>query len=161
MYCYLITIKKEGLKRADLIPGKIIPAGLISQRAAGWRLMGKTIAFTDGIFDILHATHISSLSLAAAEADLLIVGLNADSSVKKLKGEGHPVNDQDTRALLLVSLLMVDGVVIFDEETPLELIKILLPDVLIKSGDHKPETIVGAKEVRAAGGRIVINPLPD
>jgi len=146
------------LKRADLIPGKIIPAGLLSQKAAGWRLLGKTIAFTDGIFDILHASHISSLSLAAAEADLLIVGLNGDSSVKKLK-EAQPVNNQDARALLLVSLVMVDGVVIFEEETPLALIKLLLPDVLIKTGDAKQD-VVGAKEVKAAGGRVVINPPP-
>jgi D-beta-D-heptose 7-phosphate kinase/D-beta-D-heptose 1-phosphate adenosyltransferase len=78
------------LKRADLIPGKIIPAGLLSQRAAGWRLMGKSIAFTDGIFDTLDTGHISSLSLAAAEADLLIVGLNADSFCKKNKRQRSP-----------------------------------------------------------------------
>jgi rfaE bifunctional protein nucleotidyltransferase chain/domain len=147
------------LKRADLIPGKIIPVGLISQRAAGWRLMGKTIAFTDGIFSSINAGHLSSLSLAAAEADLLIVGLNADSSVKKLKGGDFMAQDQDARALQLASLLMVDGVVIFEEETPLALIKLLLPDVLIKTGDAKQE-VVGAKEVRAAGGRVVINPPP-
>ena len=119
--------------------------------------MGKTIAFTDGIFSSLQAGHISSLSLAAAEADLLIVGLNGDRSVRKLKGEDFMVHEQDARALLLASLVMVDGVVIFEEETPLELIKLLMPDVLIKTGDGKQE-VVGAKEVRAAGGRVVINP---
>ena len=146
------------MKRADLIPGKIVPIDLLSLKVAGWRLLGKTIAFTDGIFDVLHAGHISLLSRAAAETDLLIVGLNADVSVKKLKGENLPVNNQDARALLLVSLVMVDAVVIFEEETPLELIKLLMPDILVKAGDFKPGEIPGAKEVMAAGGRVVILP---
>lgn len=121
--------------------------------------MGRSIAFTNGVFDILHAGHIFSLSQAAKEADLLIVGVNSDDSVKRLKGNSRPVNNQDSRALLLASLLMVDAVVIFEEDTPLELINTIKPDVLVKGGDYTIEQIVGAKEVMTNGGRIVINPV--
>jgi len=115
--------------------------------------------FTNGVFDILHPGHIFSLSQAAKEADFLVVGLNSDDSVKRLKGHQRPVNSQDSRALLLASLLMVDAVVIFDEDTPLELIGSIKPDVLAKGGDYTLEQIVGAKEVIANGGRVVINPV--
>ena len=122
-------------------------------------MQNKTIAFTNGVFDILHEGHIFSLSQAAGEADLLIVGLNADSSVKKLKGNSRPVNKQQSRAIVLASLQMVDAVIIFYEETPLELIKTILPDVLVKGGDYKPEEVAGAAEVIANGGKVVINPI--
>jgi len=123
--------------------------------------LGKSIAFTNGVFDILHPGHIFSLSQAAREADFLIVGVNADDSVKRLKGKARPVNDQDSRALILASLLMVDGVVIFEEDTPLELINSIKPDVLVKGGDYTVEEIVGANEVKLNGGRVVINSLID
>jgi D-beta-D-heptose 7-phosphate kinase/D-beta-D-heptose 1-phosphate adenosyltransferase len=127
-----------------------------------WKLPGKKIAFTNGVFDILHPGHIHSLSVAAREADYLVVGLNSDASVKRLKGPDRPVNDEQSRALLLASLVAVDAVVIFEEDTPLELVKLLSPDVLVKGGDYKIEQIAGAKEVQAAGGKVVINPiLPD
>ena len=119
---------------------------------------GRTgIAFTNGVFDILHPGHIFSLSQAAKEAAFLVVGVNSDSSVKRLKGETRPVNNQDARALVLASLVMVDAVILFEEDTPLELIKTLWPDVLVKGGDYSVEEIVGAKEVIANGGRVVIN----
>ncbi len=121
--------------------------------------MGRTIAFTNGVFDILHPGHIFSLSQAAKEADLLIVGVNSDESVKRLKGENRPVNKQDARILILASLIMIDAVVIFEEDTPHDLIKAILPDVLVKGGDYTLEQIVGAKEVIANGGRVVINPI--
>lgn len=121
--------------------------------------MGKSIVFTNGVFDILHPGHVFSLSQAAKEADFLVVGLNSDNSVKRLKGQQRPVNDQDSRALLLASLLMVDAVVIFEEDTPLELINSIEPDVLVKGGDYTIENIVGAKEVIVNGGRVVINPV--
>jgi len=124
-----------------------------------WRLLGKTIAFTNGCFDILHQGHIASLSDAAREADILIAGVNSDASARRLKGEHRPVNSQDARAILLASLLMVDAVILFEEDTPLELIKAIGPDVLVKGGDYTLEQIVGAKEVIAAGGRVVINPI--
>ena len=121
--------------------------------------MGKKISFTNGVFDILHQGHIFSLSQAAKEGDYLVVGLNADVSVKRLKGESRPVNDQDSRALILASLVMVDAVVLFEEDTQLELIKAILPDVLVKGGDYTVEQIAGAKEVIKNGGKVVINPI--
>ena len=123
--------------------------------------MGRSIVFTNGVFDILHPGHIFSLSQAAKEADFLIVGLNSDESVKRLKGKQRPINHQDSRALILASLLMVDVVVIFEEDTPLQLINTIKPDVLVKGGDYTIEQIVGAKEVIEQGGRVVINPLVD
>jgi D-beta-D-heptose 7-phosphate kinase/D-beta-D-heptose 1-phosphate adenosyltransferase len=123
--------------------------------------MGRSIVFTNGVFDILHPGHIFSLSQAAKEADFLIVGLNSDESVKRLKGKQRPINHQDSRALILASLLMVDVVVIFEEDTPLQLINTIKPDVLVKGGDYAIEQIVGAKEVIEQGGRVVINPLVD
>lgn len=123
--------------------------------------MRKKVAFTNGVFDILHKGHIASLSQAAAEADYLIVALNTDASVKRLKGEGRPVNNQEARAILMASLVMVDAVVLFDEDTPLELIKTIMPDVLVKGGDYTIEEIAGAKEVIANGGRVVVNPILD
>ena len=149
------------MKRADCIPEKIFTSEQILKKLSQLRLLKKKIAFTNGVFDILHQGHIFSLSQAAKEADFLIVGLNSDSSVKRLKGETRPINNQDSRALLLASLVMVDAVVIFEEDTPLELIKTILPDVMVKGGDYTVEQIAGAKEVIANGGKVVINPLLD
>ena len=147
------------MNRADLIPAKIFTAEQFVHTAAQWRVTGKKIAFTNGVFDILHEGHIFSLSQAAKEADYLIVGLNADASVKRLKGDSRPINQQMSRALVMASLVMVDAVVIFEEDTPLELIKSFLPDVMIKGGDYTVEQIAGAREVIANGGRVVINPI--
>jgi D-beta-D-heptose 7-phosphate kinase/D-beta-D-heptose 1-phosphate adenosyltransferase len=149
------------VKRADCIPEKIFTTELIVQRVSQWRLLSKKIAFTNGVFDLLHPGHIYSLSQAAKEADFLIVGLNSDASVKRLKGESRPINNQDARSLLLASLLVVDAVVLFEEDTPTELIKAIMPDVLVKGGDYAMEQIAGAKEVIANGGRVVINQLVD
>jgi rfaE bifunctional protein nucleotidyltransferase chain/domain len=124
-----------------------------------WKLLSKTISFTNGCFDILHPGHIASLSEAALEADFLVVGLNSDLSARRLKGTGRPIMDEQSRALMLASLLMVDAVVIFEEDTPLSLIELVKPDVLVKGGDYTMDQIVGAKEVIAAGGRVVINPI--
>lgn len=147
------------MKAAHSIPAKICSTEEIQRRVAQWRLKGKTIAFTNGCFDILHAGHIASLSEAARVADFLIVGLNADSSVKGLKGPGRPINDEQSRAVLLASLCLVDAVVLFSDPTPLELIKLVMPDFLVKGGDYKIEDIAGAREVLAAGGKVLINPI--
>lgn len=147
------------MNRTDLIPQKILTAEQAVQKTAQWRILGKKISFTNGVFDILHQGHIFSLSQAAKEGDYLVVGLNADVSVKRLKGESRPVNDQDSRALILASLVMVDAVVLFEEDTPLVLIKAILPDILVKGGDYTVEQIAGAKEVIANGGKVVINPI--
>lgn len=147
------------MRAANSIPDKILSVEEMIRRVAQWRLLGKRIAFTNGCFDILHAGHIASLSEAAKVADILIVGLNADSSVKQLKGPDRPVNNEESRALILASLCLVDAVVLFSDPTPLELIKLVLPDFLVKGGDYKIEEIVGAKEVLEAGGKVLINPI--
>ena len=147
------------MRKPEIIETKILSLPDALRRINQWRITEKTIAFTNGCFDILHRGHIYSLSQAAKEADYLIVGLNSDSSTRQLKGPGRPINDQQARAIVLASLLMVDMVVIFDEETPLELIKALMPDVIVKGGDYTEEQIAGAKEVKANAGRVVINPI--
>ena len=101
--------------------------------------------------------HIYSLSQAAAEADFLIVGINSDASTKRLKGESRPIHNEKSRSIIIASLVMVDAVIIFEEDTPFNLINTLLPDVLVKGGDYTLDQIVGAKEVMANGGRVVIN----
>ncbi len=147
------------MKRADLIPSRILTQDQAARKAGALRLSGKKIAFTNGVFDILHQGHIFSLSEAAKTADFLFVGLNADASVKRLKGESRPVNSQESRALLLASLLMVDAVVIFEEDTPLNLITAIMPDVLVKGGDYTIDQVAGAKEVIGNGGQVIINPI--
>jgi rfaE bifunctional protein nucleotidyltransferase chain/domain len=147
------------VKKSDFISGRIFSRLEIIQKISQWKVLDKKIAFTNGVFDIIHKGHIFSLSQAAAEADYLIVGLNSDASVKRLKGQNRPVNNEESRALVLASLIIVDAVVIFEEDTPLELINIIMPDVLVKGGDYTIEQIAGAKEVIANGGRVIINPI--
>lgn len=147
------------MKNPDFIQSKIYTLPELIKQDSRWKFLGKKTVFTNGCFDILHRGHIYSLTQAAKEADILIIGVNSDASVRKLKGKHRPVNDQDSRVLLLASLVMVDAVVIFEEDTPLELISAILPDVLVKGGDYTLEEIVGAKEVSANGGRVVINPI--
>ncbi len=121
-----------------------------------WRRKGRKIAFTNGCFDIVHPGHISLLTQARNTADRLVVGLNSDSSVTRLKGEGRPVQSEAARAAVLSSLELVDMVVIFDEDTPLDLIAAVRPDVLIKGADYKLETVVGADVVQEYGGKVVL-----
>ncbi|MCA6482367.1 MAG: D-glycero-beta-D-manno-heptose 1-phosphate adenylyltransferase [Chitinophagaceae bacterium] len=147
------------MKTVEAIRQKIILPEQLVHQAYGWKMKGKTIAFTNGCFDILHEGHIFSLSSAAKEADYLIVGLNSDSSTRSLKGPERPINHEQSRALMLASLIMVDAVVIFNESTPLQLIQLLEPDVLVKGGDYQPDQVVGAQEVIAKGGKVVINAL--
>ncbi|MFT4023955.1 MAG: D-glycero-beta-D-manno-heptose 1-phosphate adenylyltransferase [Flavihumibacter sp.] len=148
------------MKNAAIIPQKIHTLASLRHAVHTWRFLGKKIVFTNGVFDIVHRGHIYSLSQAAQEGDVLIVGINADASVKRLnKGPERPINDQQSRALLVASLLMVDAVIIFEEDTPYELITALLPDVLVKGGDYRVEQVVGHKEVIANGGSVVINPM--
>ncbi len=149
------------MKATKHIQQKILDAHLLQQELMRWRKFSKKIAFTNGCFDILHAGHIHSLMQAASFADILIVGLNSDASTKRLKGDGRPVNNEQNRALLLASLVMVDAVVLFDEDTPFQLITSIMPDVLVKGGDYTVDTIIGAKEVMASGGSVEIIPLVD
>ncbi len=147
------------MKNIHAVANKIFSLPALDRQVAAWRLLGRTISFTNGVFDILHEGHIFSLCQAAKEADYLVVGLNADESVKRLKGEERPINNENSRALVLASLMMVDAVVLFSDDTPKQLIESMLPDVLVKGGDYTIETVVGAKEVMDKGGRVVINPL--
>jgi D-beta-D-heptose 7-phosphate kinase/D-beta-D-heptose 1-phosphate adenosyltransferase len=147
------------MRKADAIPAKIYDLQTLLRVVNGWRVNGDTISFTNGVFDLLHEGHIFSLSQAASEAKRLVVAINSDASVKRLKGNDRPLNPQQARALVMASLVMVDAVIVFEEDTPIELIKILLPDVLVKGGDYTVDQIAGASEVLAHGGRVVINPL--
>ena len=147
------------MKNPDFIRNKIYELPELKRQMTRWHFLGKKVSFTNGCFDILHEGHIFSLLSAAQEADFLIVAINTDLSVKKIKGRDRPVNNQHSRALLLAALVMVDAVILFDEETPRELIASLLPDVLLNGGDYTEDQIAGAREVRANGGRIVINPI--
>lgn len=119
-----------------------------------WNKSGSKIVFTNGCFDLVHRGHIDYLSKAADLGDVLIIGLNTDNSVSRLKGNKRPIIDQESRALLLASLFFVSAVVLFDEDTPYELIIMIQPDVLVKGADYKPEEIVGYDVVSAKGGRV-------
>jgi len=130
-------------------------------QAAEWRANGLRVGFTNGCFDILHNGHRSLLQQARDACDRLIVAVNSDASVRKLKGEERPLNNELDRAVLLSSLKMVDAVILFDDDTPLRLIEFLKPDVLIKGADYKENEIVGAKEVKAMGGTVVRAQLVD
>jgi rfaE bifunctional protein nucleotidyltransferase chain/domain len=138
----------------DVLFSKILSREEIGQKAAGWRAEGLRIVFTNGCFDILHYGHIHYLAQARDLGDRLVVGLNSGDSVRRLKGPGRPINDEPTRQLLLAALAMVDAVVVFDEDTPYELIRQVGPDVLVKGGDWTPEQIVGSGLVLARGGEV-------
>jgi rfaE bifunctional protein nucleotidyltransferase chain/domain len=147
------------MRSVSSIPDKIFGLSELEHQLKRWRLQNKKVVFTNGVFDILHEGHLASLCEAASFGHVLIVGLNSDASVKKLKGESRPVINEHSRALLLANLLVTDAVILFEEETPLELIKSIMPDVLVKGGDYRPEEIAGAKEVLANGGEVRIVPL--
>ncbi|MEX0982705.1 MAG: D-glycero-beta-D-manno-heptose 1-phosphate adenylyltransferase [Bacteroidales bacterium] len=140
--------------RSKIVDRNSLPGILGNLKPAGQR-----IVFTNGCFDILHPGHIHLLSAAKQQGDILIIGLNTDSSVRKLKGEQRPVMDEHSRAILLASLWFVDYIVLFSEETPLQLIEEIGPDVLVKGGDYAPEKIVGSEFVRSRGGKTVVVPL--
>ncbi|MDX8391306.1 MAG: D-glycero-beta-D-manno-heptose 1-phosphate adenylyltransferase [Mariprofundaceae bacterium] len=123
-----------------------------------WRSENRRVVFTNGCFDLLHPGHIDYLQRARALGDALVIGLNDDASVGGLKGETRPINPMPDRACILAALRCVDMVVPFSESTPLNLIKALKPDVLVKGGDYQEENIVGAREVRDNGGEVVIMP---
>lgn len=143
----------------EVSQNKIFDRSVLGNRLAMWRLMNNKIVFTNGCFDILHRGHIEYLSQAHDKGNILVIGLNSDASVKRIKGEGRPVQDEQSRALLLASLRFVDAVILFDEDTPKELIEFVKPDVLVKGGDYTEETIVGAEFVKANGGEVVVVPL--
>ena len=139
----------------DIIKSKIYDSSTIKSKVDIWKFENRKIVFTNGCFDILHRGHVEYLSKSKDFGDILIVGLNTDVSVKKLKGENRPINDEESRAFLLSSLFFVDAVVYFEEDTPLKLIKEVQPDVLVKGGDYILNNIVGYDFVKSYGGNIV------
>jgi rfaE bifunctional protein nucleotidyltransferase chain/domain len=141
----LEIIRKKILNRDDLKRGLNV-----------WRFQGRKIVFTNGVFDLLHLGHVDYLSKAKDLGDVLIVGVNSDKSAKMLgKGENRPITDQNSRATIMASLHFVDAVVLFDEETPYELIKTVQPDVLVKGSDYRVEDVVGYDIVKNKGGKVV------
>jgi len=138
---------------------KICSPEVLLKQVAHWRVAGQRIAFTNGCFDLLHVGHLALLEQAKREGDRLIVALNTDRSVRALKQAGRPIVLQDARARLVAALPCVDAVVLFDEETPLNLIRAVRPDVLVKGGDYTEEEVVGAKEMKSWGGKVTLIPL--
>ena len=127
---------------------------------AKWRERhGGRVVFTNGVFDLLHPGHVDVLIGARARGDTLVVGVNSDASVRRLKGPERPVRNEGERAYVLAALECVDAVTLFEQDTPLELVQALQPDVIVKGGDYSPDTVVGANVVRARGGEVVIIPL--
>ncbi len=144
------------MSQLQIISEKIFPLEALSKRTWLWKFLGNKIVFTNGCFDILHRGHLEYLASASDLGNKLIIGLNSDDSVKRLKGPGRPINTFSDRAFALASLHFVDAVVEFNEDTPIQLITTLLPDVLVKGGDYNRDTIVGANEVEKAGGSVAI-----
>ncbi|MCK5838711.1 MAG: D-glycero-beta-D-manno-heptose 1-phosphate adenylyltransferase [Bacteroidales bacterium] len=143
------------MQKLDVLNAKILDKEKLEKSLAFWRLMKKKIVFTNGCFDIIHLGHINYLSKAADLGTILIIGLNTDASVKRLKGIGRPVNDEDARAQSLAALFFVDAIILFDEDTPYNLIKKVKPHILVKGSDYKNEDIVGHDIVKENGGAVV------
>ncbi|HHL57613.1 MAG: D-glycero-beta-D-manno-heptose 1-phosphate adenylyltransferase [Bacteroidetes bacterium] len=143
------------MNNLELIQAKILNRKKLENQLAVWRFKDKKIVFTNGCFDLLHLGHIDYLSKAKDQGDVLIVGVNTDASVQRLKGENRPVTDEISRSTIMASLQFVSAVVLFDEDTPYDLIQQVQPDVLVKGSDYKPEDIVGYDVVKAKGGEIV------
>jgi rfaE bifunctional protein nucleotidyltransferase chain/domain len=142
----------------NLINEKIIKRNEISAWALDWKKNKQSIVFTNGCFDIIHYGHVDYLVKAKELGDKLVIGLNSDKSVKRLKGETRPIMNELARATLLASLVFVDAVVVFEEDTPEDLIKTIVPDILVKGGDYKYQDIVGADFVSVTGGLVEIIP---
>ncbi|HSY05354.1 MAG TPA: D-glycero-beta-D-manno-heptose 1-phosphate adenylyltransferase [Steroidobacteraceae bacterium] len=138
---------------------KILSREDLAARAASWRMAGKQIVFTNGCFDLLHAGHLSLLGHAARLGDVLVLAINSDASVRRLKGADRPLVPQAERAALLAALSFVDAVTIFDDDTPLEILRAVRPQVLVKGGDYQPAQVVGREFVESGGGRVEIVPL--
>ncbi len=144
------------MNKLETIQNKVFSPGKLKRQLAIWRFQDKKIVFTNGVFDLLHLGHIDYLSKAKDEGNILIVGVNTDDSTRRLnKGKNRPLTNEQSRSTILAALLFVDAVVLFEEDTPYELIKQIQPDVLVKGSDYKAEDIVGYEIVSAKGGNIV------
>jgi rfaE bifunctional protein nucleotidyltransferase chain/domain len=145
------------MTRLEALQSKIQNKEQLARTLALWRFKDRKIVFTNGCFDLLHKGHVTYLAQAAELGDMLVLGLNSDTSIKKLnKGNNRPIQDQESRALILASLESISAIIIFDEDTPAELIKFVQPDVLVKGGDWKPEQIAGYDTVKAKGGEVTV-----
>jgi rfaE bifunctional protein nucleotidyltransferase chain/domain len=142
------------MQQTEILSQKILDADQLRRSLNLWRFQQKRIVFTNGCFDILHLGHVDYLAKASDLGDILVIGLNTDTSVSRIKGPDRPVNDEQARARLLAALQFVDAVVLFDEATPYELIKKVQPDVLVKGKDYKAEEVVGYDIVTAKGGHV-------
>ncbi len=146
------------MDKIQWIKDKICTRDVLVHRRNGWKTVGRKIVFTNGCFDILHHGHLDYLAKAASLGNILVVGVNTDASVKRLKGDERPLTHQEDRAFQLASLMFVDAVCMFDEDTPKDLIEALKPDVLAKGGDYTIDTIVGADFVLNNGGQVEVIP---
>lgn len=142
------------MNHLEKIQNKILNKDNLEEWVAECRAKGSKIVFSNGCFDILHRGHVEYLAKAADFGDEMLIGLNTDASVKRLKGRSRPINDEYARAIVLAGLEFISAVVLFDEDTPYNLIKVVQPDVLVKGSDYKPEDIVGYDIVTAKGGRV-------
>lgn len=142
------------MNKLNIIQSKILNWEEIEPHLARWNFKNQKIVFTNGCFDLVHRGHIEYLAEAADMGDVLIVGLNSDESVKAIKEEGRPVMDEASRSLILASLRFVDAVVLFDEETPAQLIEHIQPDILVKGKDYASSEIIGSETVKKKGGRV-------
>jgi rfaE bifunctional protein nucleotidyltransferase chain/domain len=149
------------MSHLNKINSKIFSFDDLKNQVNAWKQAGEEVVFTNGCFDIIHRGHIEVLAQTADLGDRLIIGLNSDTSIQKLKGKNRPIIEEQSRAILLASLEFVDAVVIFSEDTPLKLISALLPDVLAKGGDYEIETIVGHEIVQQNGGKVKLVPFVD
>lgn len=143
------------MSKSATIHNKIFTPDQLARQLAFWKFKDQKIVFTNGCFDILHLGHIDYMMKAADLGDVLIIGLNNDASVRRLKGEGRPINNEQARALILASLSFVNAVILFGEDTPYELIRFIQPDILVKGNDYKTEEIVGHEIVLGAGGQVI------
>lgn len=149
------------MSHLNKINSKIFSLDDLKKQVNSWKQSGKEVVFTNGCFDIIHRGHIKVLAQTADLGDRLIIGLNSDSSIQKSKGADRPIIDEHSRAILLAALSFVDAVILFSEETPINLISTLVPDLLAKGGDYEIETIVGHEIVQNNGGEVILVPFVD
>ena len=143
------------MESLSIIKSKIYTWDHLGRQLAIWRFKGKTIVFSNGCFDVLHLGHVEYLAKARDLGNILLVGLNSDDSVRRIKGAHRPVNNEEARAITLAAFSFVDGVILFGEDTPYELIKLVQPDILVKGKDYEGKEIVGSAVVKARGGQVV------
>ncbi|MBU6204805.1 MAG: D-glycero-beta-D-manno-heptose 1-phosphate adenylyltransferase [Bacteroidetes bacterium] len=144
------------MNHLEAVQQKIMPLQDLLRLRNIWHFKSEPVVFTNGCFDLLHKGHIHSLTEAVSFGKHLVIGLNSDESIRRIKKDGRPIQDQTSRALVLAALSCTDAIIIFNEDTPLELIRAIKPEVLVKGGDYTRETIIGAEDVLANGGRIEI-----